>query len=209
MASEIKLTDLPDRYGFVDPASSKKGSELKMTKARSAIVVVTQDWAGRIYVLDAWAARCSTDTLIERMYKTHETWNLRVLGGEASGLQELFQEAVLRDARLRGKHIPLRPIHQPTRIEKDWRIRTAIQPVIANGRLFVREEMTDLKVELANFPLSPMKDMVDALASAIRLLPPVRVKQTSINNDELLSYLRKTGAPPEYIEAVARRRYGG
>lgn len=207
MPTEIALADLPDRYGFVDPASSKKGGELKLTKARSAIVTITQDWLGRVYVLDAWAARASTDTLIERMYKTHETWNLRVLGGEASGLQELFQEAVLRDARLRGKHLPLRPVHQPTRIQKDWRIRTALQPLIANGRLFVRPEMTDLKTEIANFPLDPLKDMIDALASAVRLLPPVRTgSEKRASDDALLDYLRKTGAPLEYIQAVAARR---
>ena len=130
METAIKLEDLPFRYGFLDPASSKKDGELKNVKARSAIVVVAPDWLGRVFVLDAWAKRCSTDELIERMYKTHEIWNLRILGGEANAMQELFQEAVQRDARLRGRSLPLRPVHQPTRLEKNWRIRTILQPIM-------------------------------------------------------------------------------
>lgn len=207
METTIKLADLPERYGFLDPASSKKDGELKQVKARSAIVVVAPDWLGRIFVLDAWAKRCSTDELIERMYRTHEIWNLRVLGGEANAMQELFQEAVMRDARLRGRKLPLRPVHQHTRIDKDWRIRTILQPVIANGRLFMRGDMTELRTEIGSFPLSPIKDLVDALASAIKLVPPRATRRESDSElDKLIDYLRKTGAPVAVIEEVARRK---
>lgn len=209
METKIPLDELPERYAFVDPASSRKDIELKRVKARSAIVVVAPDWLGRVFVLDAWAKRCSTDELIERMYKTHEMWKLRVLGGEANGLQELFQEAVLRDARLRGRSLPLRPVHQPTHVQKDWRIRTILQPLIGNGRLFLRDDMTELRTEITAFPLSPMKDLVDALASAIKLIP---ARVTRRENDEALerlaAYLRKTGAPPAVIEEAIRRRQG-
>lgn len=203
----IDLSMLPERYAFVDPASSKKQQELKLLKSRSAIVVVAPDWLGRIFVLDAWGGRCSTDQLIERMYKTHDVWKLKQMGGEANGLQELFQEAILRDARLRGKTLPLRPIHQPTRIDKDWRIRATLQPIVANGRLFLRPDMTELRLEITSFPLSPLKDIVDALASAIRMIPPRQKRQEDdAETTHLLDYLRKTGAPPAVIEEVARRK---
>lgn len=205
--TKLSLSEqLTERYAFIDPASSRKGLELKLVKARSAIVVIAPDWLGRIFVLDAWAARTSTDHLIERMYQTHEKWNVRVMGGEANGLQELFHEAVLRDARLRGKTLPLRPVHQPTRIEKAWRIRTILQPIIANGRLFLRPDMVELKSEIASFPLSPLVDMVDALAAAIKLVPQ-RQTRTEVDTEleSKLAYLRKTGAPPAMIEEVARR----
>ena len=209
MSDLVKLSlseQLTERYAFVDPASSRKGLELKLVKARSAIVVIAPDWLGRIFVLDAWAARTSTDHLIERMYQTHEKWNVRIMGGEANGLQELFHEAVLRDARLRGKTLPLRPVHQPTRIEKAWRIRTILQPIIANGRLFIRPDMVELKAEIASFPLSPLVDLVDALAAAIKLVPQRQTrKEIDTEKEALLSYLRKSGAPPAQIEEVARR----
>jgi hypothetical protein len=82
-----------------------------------------------------------------------------------------------------------------------------LQPIIGNGRLFVREDMTELRTEIASFPLSPLKDLVDALASAIALVPPRHTRrEDDAEIEHLLSYLRKTGAPAAAIEEVARRK---
>lgn len=201
----IKLDTLSERYAFCDPASGKKERELRRIRARSAIVVVAQDAMSRIFVLHTWAARASTDELIEKMYEINDKFRPRVFGGEANGMQSLFQDAVMRDARLRGKNIPLQKVEQPTTTEKDTRIRHTIQPVIAAGRLFIRDDMTELKTEMEGFPLTPFKDLVDALASAIRLIPPATTRPERRNElDRLLAYLRATGAPATYIEQVAR-----
>jgi len=201
----MNLSDLAVRFAYVDPASGKKERELRKVRARSAIVVVAPDWQGRVFVLDAWAERCSTDKLIERMYATHEKWQLKLLGGEANGMQSLFQDAVQRDARLRGKILPLTHIHQSTHVDKDTRIRTRLQPYVAGGRLFIRDDMVELKTEIAGFPLTPFKDCIDALASAIAMIPPVcTAPERNRELDELLDYLRKSGAPPDYIERVKR-----
>jgi hypothetical protein len=179
--------------------------EMKMTKARSAIVVVAPDWLGRIFVLEAWADRCSTDRLIERMYEVEARWKLRVFGGEANGLQELFQEAVQRDARLRGKRLPLKPIHVSTRVQKPWRIRTILQKLILDGKLFLQPDMTELRTEIGNHPLTPVCDLVDALSSAVKLIPPtVTVAEATSPRKDMLDYLRKSGAPPFVIEEYAR-----
>ena len=204
---EIPFSDFTERYAYVDPASGKKASEMKKVRARSAIVVIAPDWMGRVFVLEAWAARCSTDDLIEKMYSVHDAFKLKVMGGEANGLQSLFQDAVIRDARLRGKQLPLQPIMQPTKIDKDWRIRNRLGPVLSSGRLFVRDDMTELKTEIAGFPLTPFKDLIDALASAIALMPvratrPEKDRET----EKLLSYLRQSGAPASHIEKVHRER---
>src|SRR5262249_33303191 len=123
-SAEIPLDALPDRYAFLDPASTRKDAELKHQKARSAIVVVAPDWLGRVFVLDTWAQRATIDEIVDRIYATEATWKLRAFGVEANAMQELFHEAIARDARLRGKKLPLVAVHQPTRIDKDWRIRT-------------------------------------------------------------------------------------
>ena len=201
----MNLSDLAVRYCYVDPASGKKERELKKVRARSAIVVVAPDWQGRIFVLDAWAERTSTEKLIERMYSTHDKWQLKIMGGEANGMQSIFQDAVIRDARLRGKHLPLTHIYQPTGIDKDTRIRTRLQPLIANGRLFVRQDMTELITEIEGFPLTPFKDCIDALAGAVALIPPIATTpERDRELDTLLDYLRRTGAPPDYIERIKR-----
>jgi hypothetical protein len=204
---EIPLNELQHKYAYVDPASGKKANELRKIRAKSAIVVIAPDWMGRIFVLEAWAARCSTEDLIEKMYAIEDAFHLKVMGGEANGMQSIFQDAIIRDARLRGKRLPLQPISQSTRIDKDWRIRNRLGPVLSSGKLFLRDHMTELKTEIAGFPLTPFKDLVDALASVIAMLPVRRtVNEKQDETDKLLGYLRKTGASPKHIESVAKQR---
>lgn len=208
--TRIRLDDLLERYAYVDPASGKKERELRKVRARSAIVVVAPDRIGRVFVLSTWVERCTTDKLIEKMYETHERWKLRILGGEANGMQSIFQDAIIRDAKMRGKALPLTPIYQPTNIDKDTRIRNVLHPLLHDGRLFVRDDMAELKTELAGFPTTPFKDCVDALACAIKMIPPRPTKVEERGNvDAHINYLKQTGAPAWYIEQVARQRRGG
>jgi phage terminase large subunit-like protein len=96
-------------------------------------------------------------------------------------------------------------VTQPTNIDKDWRIRTILQPVIADGRLFIRDEHMELKQEIINFPMSPTKDIIDALASAVKLLPATQSRaQKDQELERRLAYLRDSGAPADYIMQVAR-----
>lgn len=206
----IPLTDLPFRYGFIDPAAGKRGAEFKKTRARSAIAVVAPDWLGRIFILKAWGKHCPTDRLIDEIYATEEQFGLKVLGCEANAMQSLFSDVVRRDARLANKRLPLVPITQPTRINKEWRIRTLVQPLMQAGKLFMREDMHDLAVEVGGFPLHPLKDIIDAVASAIALIPPRPVApERDSGLDGYLDYLRKSGAPSWYVEQAARARQPG
>jgi hypothetical protein len=200
---KIRLQDL-ERFAFCDPASGKK-EQVKRVRARSAIVVVGADPLSRIFVLQAWAERCSTEKLMDRILELNDFWRPRIFGIEANAMQSLFADAVHLEARHRDRKIPLSAVYQPTKIEKDFRIRAALQPVIAFGRLFLQPTQHELEAELKSFPMTPVKDLVDALASAVELVPPRAPRQQA--NDELeahLAYLRDTGAPASYIEEVAR-----
>lgn len=198
----LALANLAEHYAFIDPAGSK--SALKRVGARSAIVTIAVDDLARIFVLEAWAARCSTDHLIDRIFEANVRWHPRLFGCEANALQSLFADAVRREARATGKTLPLIPVQQPVRLDKDFRIRAALQPVIAEGRLFVQETQHDLKVELVSFPMSQTKDLIDALASVIALVPPRRAREMrDAERESRLRYLRESGAPVWFIEQVA------
>ena len=207
----IKLADLPDKYFFLDPASGKRGAQkLRRVRARSAIVGVAPDWLNRIYVIHAWADRVSADKLIDLVIDLCEEWKPRVFGVEANAMQSLFAELVHRDAVKRLKHsVPIVPIHQPTNIDKDWRIRTAIQPVIADGRLFLQPAHEKLKLEITTFPMALFKDLVDALASVVALVPirPLPERK-NIEAQALAQYLRDSGAPLDYIVERLASEYG-
>ena len=196
---ELNLKDLSETYAFCDPASGKQ--QLRRVRARSAIIVVAPDFIQRIFVLYAWAKRCSTDELMQEILSVSERFHVKLFGVEANAMQSLFVDALRREARHAEKRLPLVPVMQSTKVEKDWRIRSALQPVIAHGRLFTQPGQHELNNELATFPMSATKDLVDALASAISLVPAKSTrKQKDGEMASLARYLRETGASPRRIE---------
>lgn len=197
----IPLHMLVDRVAFVDPAAGKRGAaQVKKTRARAAIVVVGQDVLTRNFVLHAWADRCSTDALIDKMLEVNKVYRPRVFGGEASGLQSIFQDSIIREARYKNLRLPLVKVFQPTNQDKDFRIRAALQQIVRQGRLFLQAHQVELASEIRAFPRGKLKDMIDALASAVMLLPQrPAAKQQDDSIQALASYLRETGADPAYI----------
>jgi phage terminase large subunit-like protein len=194
------LAELPERFAFCDPASGKKLA-IRSVRANSAIVVIGVDALGRIFVLDAWADRIPAQKLSDRMLETCERWQPALFGVEANAMQSLFADLVDFERRLRGMKIPITPIVQPTRIDKDFRIRMALQPVIGERRLFVHPSMVELIAEITTFPTNPKKDLVDALASAVAMVPPRSLLREEVARaDALERYLLDTGLPKPYIE---------
>lgn len=203
----IPLKQLGDCYAFCDPAHKKKEAVLKRQTARSAIVVGAQDALSRVFVLSAWAKRCGVDELTDRIFETAEEFHkltgrpIKAFGIEANAMQSLFAGSVRREARFREVQVTFLPVEQPTNVQKEWRIREALQPVVANGRLFVRHVDVELRQEITHFPSGRTVDLIDALASFVRMLPKRTVSQ--IHKDEyaaLAAYLRRSGIPAAQIE---------
>ena len=187
---------------FVDLAGGRADPSLRRVRARSAIVVLGGDDLGRVFVLEAWAQRVSTDQLIERIYETQARWQPKVIGIEANAMQSLFVDAIQRDARLQQRSLPAVPVYQPTKLDKLFRIRMRLQPLIAYGKMFVPEEFTELRREIQNFPMHPTKDLIDALASATTLLPNRRAHHEHEEALAVAKYLRDTNAPAWAVKQV-------
>jgi hypothetical protein len=133
--------------------------------------------------------------------KVCEDYQPKLFGIEANAMQSLFADLVTDAAKQRAKRIAFVSVTQPTRIDKDFRIRTTLEPVIADGRLILQEDQVELESELRSFPTGLTKDLVDCLASAITLMPRRPLpQQQSEEADQLASYLRNTGAPSWYIQ---------
>lgn len=207
------MTTLPvDRirplYAFLDPAAPKRGREgLKFVASRSALVVGGQDDLGRIFVLYAWADRCSTDKLVNKLFEIADRFQPKLIGCEENALAGLFTDA-MRAGLFQQRRLPLTGVTQPGNIQKDYRIRTTLQPLIANGRIFLRGNdpgTLELRAEIATFPMNHKKDMIDALASLCRLMP-LRHGRPGIDEEQqaYLQYLRESGAAPDVIREAAR-----
>jgi len=198
---EWKIGDL-DRYAFCDPAGGKRRQEIKRVRARSAIVTIAVDSPNqRVFVLNAWAERCSTDRLVEKIFELAQQYTPKLFGIEANAMQALFADTVIREARNKGLRIPLTAVNQPTNVEKEWRIRTTLQPMLVQGRIFLQKSQLELISELNSFPTGQTVDIVDALCSAVRMVPQKHSKQQVADEDaSTMDYLRKTGAAASEIE---------
>jgi hypothetical protein len=201
----ISLT-LLDVVAMADPSGGK--TAVKRVQARSAISVIAQDPYDHVFLLESWAERCSTDRFIEKIFALNDKWRPRVFGIEANAMQTLFAAGIRREARFRALRIPVVEVWQPTRVEKPFRNRSALQPIINEGRFFTADEHVEARNELSTHPMNATFDIVDTIASAVGLLR-VRPKEDAVTSDlaGLAAYLRRSGTPPSIIESeIAKRR---
>lgn len=197
----INLDEIQPRFMWLDPASGKKKEAIRSVRARSAIVVVGTDVLNRIYVLDAWADRVGTNEIRKKFVDLCEFWGPQIAAFEDMGQQSLLFDPIMDEAAHRGISIPLAAIKPTNKVDKRFRIRATIQPVYGAGRLIIDESLIELINEITGFPLSPTMDLVDAMASAIALVPPATTEQkTSDDAAELARYLRESGASMDVIE---------
>ena len=212
MPTSHKIIDLP-LYFFTDPAGGKqKAAQAKHKKIRAlqATIGLAVDNLQRIFVIHSWAGRLVPSKYLDKLIEICDNHSPKVFGIEANAMQSLFADLVHTEAKRRlGPHKnKFMAVDQPTKIDKHFRIRTTLEPVINQGRLFVPEYMTELIADLRGFPTIQHIDRVDCLASAVALIPqrtiPQRRKQEA---EELASYLRRTGVPSDYIEQRIQELY--
>lgn len=178
-----RLSKLIDVVGFVDPASGKTSTP----GCQNAIVIVGQDEAGRAFALAEYAERSSSDILNLKVFEMNRKWRCHRFGVEASAQQMLYYQAILREANIRQERIRLLPVEQPTNQTKEWRITTTVQEWMHNGMLFVADDCIELRKQLKNYPNGVLCDVVDALASALRLLRNPFATRRRLDYDDLYS----------------------
>jgi predicted phage terminase large subunit-like protein len=203
---KVKLSDLPEKYFFADLASGKKSmAELKRVRARQAICGVAPYYFNKrryCFVIYAWAGRLSTPEFKKKLIDIHDKWQPTRFGLEANAMQSLFTDTVIDEVKRSGERVRFVAIDQPTKIDKDWRIRTALQEPIANHEVFLLHTQTELQTEVVGFPTAATKDVIDALASIFYHLLPKKRKPEAENKDEtdaLAEYMRLSGATPAEI----------
>ena len=202
--------DFLDVSVFADPAGPKKTAgrqaELKRVKARMAVVAAGLTPLGHIVILDAWAERATTIGFIDTLYAFWKRWSPSRLGIEEAAQQGLFIEAFDYITRItKGQRLPIVGIPVPNNQEKDYRIRTALQPIMSEGRLIVNASHIELVSEIRNFPRSPLRDLLDCIAGAVKMLPTFRGQSSTRPRHEIaqyIAYLQASGAPPDTIRAA-------
>jgi hypothetical protein len=188
-------------YGFCDLAAGKEARAKRRT-ARQVISIAARDWLDRWFFIYIWAGRETATDFKKRIVDAQEMYRPRIFGLEANGMQVLYGSLVREEARLRcGSKVKMIPVYQPTNVDKDFRIRSGLEPLIAQGRLFILPELTDAWIELRGFPTAATKDIVDAMETTIRLAPKrAIVVQNRAEREQYAAYLRSTRIPAHLIE---------
>ena len=210
---EARFSDM-QAITYCDPASCRPKQELVGMTARSAIVTALADSATRIYVVEAWAKRCSVEELVERLFETNRRWGGRI-GIEGVYMQNLFAGSIgmihkERRAQDPAAYPPMNvfAVDLPRGVDKTARIKAILQPAFATGRmLFHPPTQAALYRELRAFPRGRLVDMVDALAQVVTMSPRKRmVSQIKEDEARYREVLRDEGLPDWAIREAERQR---
>lgn len=195
-----------ETYAFCDPAAGKDARN-KKRRARQCIVVGMRDWLERWFFPYIWAGHLTASDFKDKILDTQETWEPRRFGIEANGMQVLFGSLVREEAKLRFGRIKIIPIYQPTNVEKNFRIRTGIEPVILQGRFFLQEGELEARAELQGFPTAQTKDIVDAMETCMSRVAPKRPRKRveDTETEDYARYLRNSGMPGHLIKQELAR----
>lgn len=187
-------------YAFADLAAGAE-AKTKLGTARQTIVVGARDSYDRWFIVYDWAGRISAPAFRDKILDAYKKHRPRRFGLEANGMQVLFGALVQEKGRRVIGDVKFLPVYQPKNVKKPFRIRTGLQPVIDEGRLFLLDKAGELAQEIRGFPTAATNDLVDALETMIRMAP--KITKGKRHEDELkvyAKYLRSTRMSPQLIE---------
>lgn len=143
----------------LDPSLGKKTSN----HAGLTTTGITKD--GTVYILEARRFKRMVDYIPEEVVKTVKKFNSNVFGLERFAFQQLLEGPIRRAMEAEGIKCVVELLPYMT-ADKNTRIQSLI-PMFSSGKIWMKEDMTDLIDELMKF--SPTRknnqdDIIDSLA---------------------------------------------
>lgn len=172
-----------NRISFYDPSSGGRAATCE-----AAIVAVGCDSMQRRILLEEWSGNTTFGKAACRWFQMNDKFRFYKNYFENVGAQKSIVDVVqLINIILRsGKPCPhCQQKHIPMRLEgftlpgtaaekhKDDRIRSFLQDHAESGRVYVRQNShRKFRTQYSEFPHGSFKDVLDAVASAVHLVPP-------------------------------------
>jgi hypothetical protein len=150
-----------------DPAASERYMSAKTS--RSAGGAIATDCDNNHFILDLRADYVKVTTMFNWMFSMKKKFKEYLRGTflEAMGAFKVLLPIIREEETRRGENLNLRPVHVVG--EKEARIRTILQPVLEQGRLFIDEHYYDLFWdEQRAFPQSQKKDILDMTSLGVK-----------------------------------------
>jgi predicted phage terminase large subunit-like protein len=149
---------------FVDPAISQS-DDADFT----AVVIVDTDQEGQWYVRHAQRMKITPTQLIDHLFELHAMWTPQVIGIEDVAFQKVLLYIAAEEMKRRKQILPLKGVKPNNQRTKEDRIMTLV-PRFEWNRVLLKQGLTDLELELLEFPRGRHDDLVDALAQVETLI---------------------------------------
>lgn len=160
--------NITDYYIIFDPANS----ETKKADP-SAIVVVGLDHRANVYVVEYKRVFAAPNVVIDTLFEMIGKYKgkLRKLGMETVGGYKLYSFILKDEMKRRGTYVRIQEL-KTMQVKKETRIESQLQPLFANGMLYIGTDMFELEQELMDFPYGEHDDLIDCLAYITQVLKP-------------------------------------
>ena len=146
----------------IDPASSTR-----QTADFSTIVSVAVDKKGNRFVLPYFRKRVSPMLLADNIISYAKLYKPTKTRIESVGYQEMLREYVRSRCEEEGMFISGLEIKENPRNSKSARLET-MEPVFAQKKVFITNDMSELRDELLLYPRSKHDDLLDGLFYAMK-----------------------------------------
>jgi hypothetical protein len=169
---------------LADPNSGDKNAP--DTAAKVVVGVSPKD---QVFALHASSGRPSASEFVDSIFELWKRWKPRVVGIEKAGQQNTLHyfEKKSKEEGINPRVVPLTHRNR----NKIVRIRTALEPIITSGRLFLLPSQTTLRGQIVDFPDTLLIDEVDVLSYGPEVwkqpLDRVSVEEAKVNIDALLA----------------------
>jgi predicted phage terminase large subunit-like protein len=186
--SQLDIVFIVDPGGFGQQASSGD-------RARAAIIALGHTPTGELLVLEAWSEKDTYVAAQRQIVSLAKRYRPRKVGIEVEGQQIVFFDqtkrllleaginTVVEQVKTEGKH-------------KDDRI-LQLEPFFQRGLMYIGTgaQFTELRTQLAHFPRTARRDLLDALAYLPKLVRPRTQPQQGQDriSRELQVYYSKLG----------------
>ena len=146
----------------IDPASSTR-----QTADFSTIVPVAVDKDGNRFVLPYFRKRVSPMVLADQIINYAKIYKPTKTRIESVGYQEMLREYVRAKCEEEGMFISGMEIKESPRNSKSARLET-MEPYFAQNKVYITDDMQDMRDELLLYPRSKHDDLLDGLFYAMK-----------------------------------------
>jgi len=160
-----------------DPAWSKSKSA-----CMSVILALGIDKDKNIYVLEYFDSKITPNELVAKNISYIQKYTPKKVSLETTAAQVFLLTLFKNALRDRNEYVSF--VEYKPKGDKAERLISTIEPVMSEGKLYIKYGMNEMERQLFDFPFGRLRDVIDALAQGINVLQSCYHTQSSISNVE-------------------------